>query len=347
MELAKGETMNKEAMKMGAMKPALIALSLIVGSSISSQAQDFTVKLVTIEDKKAVFATVESTDSIAARVRIPGTVSELSVTEGSMVKEGETIALVGDPKLPLRIQAIDAQIRAAQREIDNIKTDKDRAESLYKKGTISKVRRDQILTQFDVASNKLEAAEAERAVIVKQMEEGAVLAPQSGRVLDVPLTVGSVVMPGEAVATIAKENYILRLALPERHAKFLKKGNEVDVAGRGTNCDESCTRTGIIEKVYPRISNGRVLADARVDGLGDYFVGERIQVRVGAGSRQSYLIPADMLFTRYGVDYVRAISEQGDETDIAVQAGHAYKRDGKDMMEILSGLSDGDRLVKP
>lgn len=329
------------------MKPSLLSLSILIGGLTTAHTEDFTVNLTTIEDKKAVYATVETTNSVAARVRISGTVTELAVTEGDMVKEGQAIAKVVDEKLALKIQAVDAEIRAAQREIDNIKTDKDRAENLYKKGTISKVRRDQILTQFDVAASKLEAAQAERAVIVRQMEEGAVLAPQSGRVLNVPLTVGSVVMPGEAVATIAKENYILRLALPERHAKFLAKGNPVEVAGRGINCDESCTRDGEIAKVYPQIANGRVLADAHVDGLGDYFVGERIQVRVSAGSRESFLVPQDYIFTRYGVDYVRSTSAKGEVVDIAIQAGHAYKQDGKDMVEVLSGLGTGDKLVKP
>lgn len=328
-------------------KTAMLAMSLFAIQTSIANANEFTVKPISVEDKKAVFATVESTDSIAARVRIAGTVTELSVTEGSQVKAGEVIARVGDPKLALQIKAIDAEIRAAQREIDNIKTDRDRAESLFKKGTISKVRRDQIMTQYDVAANKLEAAEAKRAVTVRQMEEGEVLAPQSGRVLKVPLTVGSVVMPGEAMATIAKDNYILRLALPERHAQFLKKGDPVEVAGRGVNCDDSCTNAGKIDKVYPQIANGRVLADAIVDGLGDYFVGERIQVRVGAGERMTFLVPSSYLFTRYGVDFVRAKLADEKMTDIAVQIGKAHKQDGQDMMEILSGLKDGDLLVAP
>lgn len=326
----------------------LISTGMMATFAMPGLAETFTVKSTIIEDKKAVFATVESSDSIAARVRIPGTVTELTVTEGSLVKAGETIALVGDPKLSLRIKATDAQIRAAEREIDNLKTELDRVEKLLKRGSATKARRDQIQTQYDVANSRLEASRAQRAVTERQMEEGAVLAPQAGRVLNVPLTVGSVVMPGEAVATIAKENFILRLSLPERHAQFLKKGDAVEVAGRGVNCDDSCTRTGVIAKVYPQISNGRVQADASVDGLGDYFVGERIQVRVGAGERMTTLIPHSLLFTRYGVDFVRArTGPDGVLTDIAVQIGMAHKQDGKDMIEILSGLDDGDQLVQP
>ena len=325
----------------------IAGLITLTATNALAAAGEFTVKQTTIEDKKAVYATVQSTDSISARVRIAGTVNELTVTEGDEVSAGQVIAIVRDPKLDLQIEAIDAQIRAAEREIDNIKIEQDRTKKLFDRGSATRSSLDQINTNYDVAQNKLQASQAQKAVIVRQQEEGAVLAPQAGRVLDVPITVGSVVMAGEPVATIAKDNYILRLSLPERHAQFLKLGDPVAISGRGMNCDGGCNRTGKIVKVYPEIASGRVLADATVDGLGDYFVGERIQVRVGAGTRTTYLVPQDYVFTRYGVDFVRGKSSDGKITDIAVQVGQAYKQDDANMMEILSGLVAGDELVQP
>ncbi|WP_316862375.1 efflux RND transporter periplasmic adaptor subunit [uncultured Cohaesibacter sp.] len=322
-------------------------LFALTTTALVSGAHGFTVKQTTIEDRKAVYATVQSTDSLSARVRTSGTITELSVTEGSFVEAGETIALVQDPKLKLQIEALDAQINAAERQVDNLQISKERAEQLFAKGSTTKANLDQINTNYDVAVSNLEAARAQKAVVVRQQEEGAVLAPQAGRVLDVPVTVGSVVMTGEAVATIAKDNYILRISLPERHAQFLKKGDKVELAGRGLNCNETCNRTGEIAKVYPEIAEGRVLADATVDGLGDYFVGERIQVRIGAGSRMAYLVPHDLVFTRFGIDFVRAKTSDGKEAEIAVQIGQVYNLDGQDMIEILTGIMPGDELIQP
>jgi len=56
----------------------------------------------------------------------------------------------------------------------------------------------------------LKARTAERAVLGRQLTEGQVLAPTGGRVLRVPVTVGTVVMSGEAVATIAQQDLVLR-----------------------------------------------------------------------------------------------------------------------------------------
>jgi len=186
---------------------------------------------------------------------------------------------------------------------------------------------------------------AERSVIQQQLTEGNVLAPTSGRVLRVPLRAGTVVLPGEPVAQIAEQNFVLRLRVPERHAGFLKAGDPVRIDAE--ELGESVARFGTIKLVYPRIEDGRVVADANVEGLGDYFVGRRIRVWVSAGERTAIVIPASLVTTRFGVDYVRL--RKGPTTiDVPIQRGRDLPRpDMPDGLEILSGLSAGDQLVRP
>ncbi len=64
-------------------------------------------------------------------------------------------------------------------------------------------------------------------------------------------------------------------------------------------------RFGTIRLVYPQIEDGRVIADAVVTGLGDYFVGERIRVWIADGERPAFIVPASFITTRFGIDYVR------------------------------------------
>ncbi len=70
---------------------------------------------------------------------------------------------------------------------------------------------------------------------------------------------------------------------------------------------------GTIKLVYPQIEDGRVVADAQVKGLGDYFVGERIRVWVSGGERKSFIVPASFIVTRFGIDYARV--RQGNRHD--------------------------------
>ena len=153
-------------------------------------------------------------------------------------------------------------------------------------------------------------------------------------------------MPGDPVAMIAEQDFVMRLRVPERHARLMKAGDQVRIDGN--DLGTSAPRYGRISLVYPQIEDGRVVADAAVEGLGDYFVNERIRVWIAAGQRTAFVIPARFITTRFGVDYVRIRSAANVETDVPVQRGRpAPNRDMPDGIEILSGLQASDRLVRP
>lgn len=298
-----------------------------------------------VRDQKAVFATVESTSIVPARARIGGTVVALNVKEGDRVDGGQIVATVGDEKLALTMRSLDAQIAGLAAQLAQAQTDLSRAEGLFERSIVPKTRLDEARTAFNVAGNAHKARMAERSVIQQQLTEGNVLAPASGRVLKVPVTAGTVILPGEPVAMVAEQNFVLRLRVPERHARFLKAGDaiRVDAAELGREAPQF----GSILLVYPQIEDGRVVADAKVDGLGDYFVGERIRVWVSAGERPAFVIPAAFIVTRFGVDFVK-MQADGRAFDVPVQRGRELPRpDLPDATEILSGLRAGDRLVKP
>jgi RND family efflux transporter MFP subunit len=322
---------------------ALALAGVLAGPAMA--AETFSVAPVRVPDEKAVFATVESRNVVPARARIGGTVVALTVREGDRVAQGQTVATVGDEKLVLQTKSLDAQIAGLRAQREQARGDLDRAEPLFERGTIPRTRLDEVRTAFNVADNALRARQAERAVLEQQLSEGNVLAPTAGRVLRVPLTAGAVILPGEPVATIAEGGYVLRLRVPERHARFLKAGDRVRVDD--AERVEPAPRFGTITLVYPQIEDGRVVADAAVDGLGDYFVSERLRVWISADERSAFVVPAGFVFTRFGVDYVR-VRQAESTVDVPVQRGRPLPRpDMPDGLEILSGLRGGDVLVRP
>src|SRR5664280_505951 len=243
------------------MRIGLVVAAALALFAQAALAQDtFVVAPKTVADEKAVFATVESANVVPARARIGGTVVELAVKEGDGVKQGQVVATIGDEKLALQMKSLDAQIAGLEAQFAQAQTDLTRAEDLFSRGTIPKTRLDEARTAFNVASNALKARTAERSVLQQQVTEGKVLAPASGRVLKVPLTAGSVILAGETVATVAEQNYILRLRVPERHARFLKAGDPVRIDGE--EFGKSGAQFGTIRLVYPQIEDGRVVADA-------------------------------------------------------------------------------------
>lgn len=306
-------------------------------------ASDVSVKMTTVDDRKAVIATVEPAHQLVARSRIGGTVASLTTKEGAQAKPGQELAVIADPKLALQIQALDQRIRSQVAQRDKAAADFGRTQELLKRGVSTQAQQDAGKAALDVAERTLAAMMSDRDVLVQQIAEGKVLAPGAGRVLTVPVSVGRVVLPGETIATLAEDNYILRMQLPERHARSLRAGDAVLIGDRGLTEDapESLDklRQGRVRIVYPEIQGGRVVADVDVEGLGDYFVGERTRVYVSTGKREAILIPASAVTRRAGVNYVTL----KDGTEVVVQPGEV-RPEG---LEILSGLKTGDTVRVP
>ena len=320
------------------------ALALLAQRALAQET--FIVAPQMVADEKAVFATVESANVVPARARIGGTVVELTVKEGDEVKQGQVVATVGDEKLALQMKSLDAQIAGLEAQVAQAQTDLTRDEDLFRAGTIPKTTLDQARTAFNVASNALKARTAERSVIQQQVTEGNVLAPTvrpraegagddrhgdpAGR--DRRHRGGA-----EFRAAPARAGAACPLPQGRRSSAHRRRG-----AGRQA-ARNSAPSSWSIRRSRTAASS----PTPTVAGLGDYFVGERVRVWVSAGERDSVIVPASFIVTRFGIDYARV--RKGHEViDVPVQRGRELPRpDMPDALEILSGLKAGDVLVRP
>ncbi len=334
------------------MKTCLSVSCLLLAYSLPVCAAEIEIKAIEKTELKAVFGQVESRDAVTARARIGGTVTDLRVDEGTEVKPGDIIAVVVDDKLSIQTKAIDARMNALSAQLANAETDLQRAEQLARNGVVPKTQVDGYQTQVNVLNNQIAALKADRAVVDQQSAEGNVLAPGAGRVIAVSITKGAVLMPGEPVARIAGGGYFLRLALPERHAAQIVKGSEVLVSNRGSAAQEGegqvadAAVKGKLVKIYPEIQGGRVIADVEVADLGNFFVGERTRVWIPVDKRMVIAVPQAALKTRYGIDYV-TVAVAGQPADVAVVTGSIFDSANGPLVEVLSGIVAGDKVILP
>ena len=321
---------------------------LIIPLSGAGFGAEITLQPVKVAVMKSVFGQVQSRRMVPARARIGGTVTAIEVEEGDQVSAGQVIARIVDDKIALQRDALQSSRLAVTAQLDNAKANLARARTLFARGNLAQSRLDEQITQVSVLTNQLQAVEAQMAVNRQQSREGNVKAPVEGRVVSVPITQGSVVLPGETIARIAGGGYFLRLSLPERHAARLRKDRDVMVQRRGlaAGSPEQFTLKGRLAKIYPEIENGRVIADVEVSGLGDFFVGERTLVSIQIGERRVIAVPRQAISTRYGIDYVKVL-DKAVEIEVSVIIGETFTTENGPQTEILSGLEAGDRIVTP
>ena len=320
----------------------LLAVAAL-GFARGAVAETMTVDRTAVVEWKSVYGQVESRDRVPARARIGGTVMELDVSEGDTVEAGQRIAMVEDDKLQFEIDSLDARLEALNAQLSTAITDLERGQQLIERGVITAQRLDQLQTNVDLVQGEIRSLASQKLVVEQQIAEGAVLSPESGVVLSVPVSRGSVIAPGEVIAVIAGGGVYLRLAVPERHAGDLQEGNEIEI---GTGRSEAEARqTGRLVKLYPQIEGGRVQADVEVEGLDGRFVGRRMPVRLPVGERMAILLPTSALVHEGGLDFVTVIGADGEETHRVVVPGGTIMRDGETWQEILTGLTVGDQVV--
>jgi membrane fusion protein, multidrug efflux system len=291
-----------------------------------------------IADLKPTSAEITSRDLGEARARIPGTLVQMTVREGDLVRQGQVIGVVADDRVDLQTAAFDAQVAAAEAEAERARAQLARVQTLFDRGFYAQAALDQARAAARSADAQARAARAQRAASAETGAQGRILAPTSGRVLTADVPAGSVVAAGQSVATVTAGPLVLRMELPEVQGRNLRVGQTVSLSG------DRLPASGTIVQVYPAASGGRITADIAVEGLASDRVGQRVTVLAPIGEREALVLPRRFVSTRYGIDFVRTVDAAGRVSDAPVQLGGPV--DG-DRVEVLSGLKAGDVVLSP
>src|SRR4051812_42504884 len=160
----------------------------------------------------------EADKKMMLMARADGTIAELKVRRGSVVKEGDVIAVLSD-------EAREARVLQAKAMLLQRKTELAAKMKLVEQGTMPKLEAVNLETQFKAAEAGLAAAEAEK-------DRSVVRAPWSGIVNDVPVEVGQAVlqMMGKEIAQIVSIDPILAVVeVAERNLAGVHLGGVAEV----------------------------------------------------------------------------------------------------------------------
>ena len=323
---------------MGIIKATLF-VAVVLFSPQLAKAEVFEVQESVVVDYRPVIARLEASDSATARARLQGTITELNIDEGQEVSAGEVVAVVTNETIGPQIAALSARIDGLDAQIAQAEDDLERAEALFEEGFYPKVRLDEQRTGLDVLKRSIASARAERRALSARRDEGRIYAPADARVTAVNIVKGSVVNPGEVIASFATLAGVVRLSVPERHASEISEGGGITLRMPSR---DGALQTATIVKVYPELRNGAVVADAIADGGISALVGERVDVLAPVGNRRAIRIPKAYVSTRYGVDFVRVqVGERFIDAPVALASSYA---DPEGFVEVLSGLKPGDMI---
>jgi RND family efflux transporter MFP subunit len=167
-----------------------------------------------------------------------------------------------------------------------------------------------------------------------------IVAPISGVIAGKQADLGATVFPGQPLLTIEDEgNYQLELALPESDAAKVKPGSAVQV----TLDASGSTFAARIAEIVPTADPGSRTFVAKValnqKGLKSGMFG-RASIALGS-TVDGITVPKKALVERGALTSVWAVDKDNSARMRIVKVG----RMTGDRVEVLAGLSDGDRVI--
>ncbi len=293
-----------------------------------------TIKAAVTEVRTASFPiTVDVTGRVAAvsqttlSAKVLGTVQELRVREGEMVRKGQTLVVLDSRDLR-------ANLARAEAEYDNARTQLARMQRLYQEESVAK-------QELDNATRAYKVAEAGRRAAAVQLSYTVIKAPFDGLVTAKYIEVGELASPGRPLLKIEDPRRLrLEATVSEGDVKAVAVGDEVSVVVDAVG-DQPLT--GTVAQVLPAGDPATHTFLVKVDlpptaGAKSGMFG---RMRLAKGVSQTLAVPQSALVERGQLTGVYVVGEDGIAHLRWVKAGRA----SGGYVEVLSGLNAGERIV--
>ena len=286
--------------------------------------------------KEELLGEISAKEQFRLLSKISGEVLEIDKENGSEVKKGERIALLDNQK---QIDAAKYSLEQAKAQAQVTRDSRDRLATLKESGDIS-------VQDFEAADAQAKAAEAQvKAAKLNydtQVEFSEITAPSDGILQNSILVKGAFIPQGTQLATLmgagsqqvlfsATEDLVKNLSVGQ--SIMLEKGKE----------SYPGTITEISSVLLPE--TGLFPVKAEVENT-DFPEGSKAKISLTKDSRTSVnILPLNVLYYENGEAYVYVFEGTDGNEGLLRKKKVELGLSGEESAEILSGLSDRDKVV--
>lgn len=311
------------------------------------------VERMNLTSKVSATGTIRPVDSVEVSPKITARISQVLVKENDRVTAGQTVATLDG-------KDYQAKYDQAQYKVTNTRLDYERYKMLYDQGAGTKQTLDNAEYEYNTALSNLTAAESDLA-------ETTITAPMSGIVVGEPKPAGTMAVQGNSNPTV-----IMRIA-DTSQKQIMAKIDETDIGNIKVGQDATFTVDTYTNRTFTahvsKISqtdtsntwdtNGTSTSSSSsssssasviyyyvtldVDDPDDVLrLGMTARVEINTAEKEDALVvPIAALKTNDNGSYVLRVNASGQTTEQVPVTTGIYS---DEYVEILSGLSEGDRV---
>jgi membrane fusion protein, multidrug efflux system len=326
---------------------ALVAALLIAAPALTQQRGGGPGGAAGGPPPSSVFAEPVREQTFASRVEAIGTLepnerADLTLTasdrvtavyfqDGDRVKKGKTLLSLAQREQLALVESAEADLAQANQDLARI-------EPLAKQGAVS-------TSELDLARRNVNAAAAQLRAVQSRQNDRVLVAPFDGVLGFRRVSVGSLVRPGDVVATLVDDSVMrLEFAVPSNFLRVLRPGLEIEAS---TSDLPGQVFTGTVDSIDnmidPVTRSVRVRANVP-NPSGILKSGMFMAVGLQAEPRRALSVPEVALQPRGPETFVWIADTSGAQTvarRVKIEPG--LRHNGR--VEIIAGLSEGQMVI--
>ncbi len=275
---------------------------------------------------------IETDKNAQINADVAAKILKIHAKEGQNVRKGQML--------------IELDSRVLQNNIEELKTQIELATTVYEK---QKSLWDQNIgseVQYLEAKTNKESLEAKLATAYSQLEYYNIKAPFAGVVDEIMPKVGEMAAPGIPLVRIMNLDHVyLKADISENYLSKIKVGDTALISFPSVNYEvkSSISRIGSFINPNNRTFKVRFELENKDNILIPNLLAS-VQILDYVSEEERFIIPTKLLQeTPQGDEFVFVVQENGNNRakKLLVESGVSYKGE----IEILSGLSDGDKVI--
>lgn len=322
------------------------------------------------EDYAAVRGSVAPLITAYLTTEQGGTVKQVLVEDGAMVKRGQALVVLSNPALQLQVASqqlvfeqsrfrFQQQLLDIQNQIDKLTADIERDRALLAGGALaaSTLRQEELSlaynkkllaatiaarnTEEKVRATQLNGETGARADITRAgVEALTIRAPMDGQLTALDAEIGQSKSQGAVMGQVnSADRFKLIAQVDEFYLGSILVGQEARFTLDGRDYRAK------IAKVYPQVTNGTFKTDLYFEGAAPsgIHVGQAIDIKlVLGGARTAKMLPNGPFYQETGGNWVFAVAP---DSNVAIRRNVRMGRRNPEFVEVVEGLEPGEKVI--
>ncbi len=295
----------------------------------------------TLPSAEAFVGNIKSRQAVVISTKFMGRVTQFFVEEGQAVTKGQPLVQVDAAEAQSAYAQSKAGLDAADVAVRNMERDQERFQRLYEQKAVTKHQLEQVEMGLAAAKAQRAQAGANLKASGTLLGYGRILAPDAGIITRKWLDAGNMAFPGAPILTLENPKDLeISVSVAEDKARAIAVGQRAQVTVEPAGKTLSAPVVTVVPAADPMTRTSLVkLSIPEGAGLAP---GQFGSVRFDALALKALAMPVEAVHSEGQMDGVY-VAEDGVARLRWVQLGVR----GNGMVQVLSGLKAGDRVIVP